>query len=360
MKNRPLVTVGMPAYNHERFIREAIVSLIEQEYENIELIIINDGSTDGTENIIKDLEDDCLNRFINFIYISQENEGVSSTLNKILNLSSGEYICFSASDDTQPNNRISCMVNFLIKHKDYDFCFAGYNNINSANSIFLTVKPTKDFDLDFEEILLKTNEYAYFNYMANIEVFKNLGGFKKNIKIEDWELALRVAFSKYKAKFIAEILYNHRFHGENTSFNYEYMKQGRLDILEQYKRHPKYNEAVEFWIDHYNRLYYYKFLNKFYSRIEAYNKENLNIIIYGNGNIGKIIASLILNSNFCFVDQSSCNDFKIFKKGEVYSKKSLFSIDFDYIIISPFYLNDNISYDLEINYNIPLAKIVKI
>lgn len=359
--NKSLITIGIPSYNHQDYIIETLQSIISQNYENIELIIIDDGSKDNSRNIIKMFEKDLKKRFVHYTYIEQENQGVSYTLNKILELAKGKYICFSASDDTQPLNRIEEMSKFLLENPNYDFCYAGYNNIRKDGSISLTVVPEEDYDITFDEALMRTRDIAYFNYMAKVDSFRKIGGFKKDIKIEDWELVLRVLSNKLKAKFISKSLYNHRFHGENTTFNYEYMKQGRLEVIADYKNYPKYKEAINFWINHYNKIYYYNFMNNFFLEIEKLNN-NFNIIIYGNGNIGKLVSKIISNSNYCFIDKLSKNTTKnsFFIKGEIYSKDSINYIKFDYIIISPFYANDNISHELINKYKIKKEKIIYI
>lgn len=358
LENEPLVTVGMPAYNHEKYIKEAILSTIEQTYKNIEFIIINDGSTDNTDKIIKELENDCKNRFVNFIYINQDNKGISYTLNKILNLAKGEYITFISSDDTQVKNKIEEGVKFFLQNPEYDFCYSGYNDIDDNSNIIKTTIPESSFELDFEETLFRVKYFSYFTYMAKVEVLKQIGGYIDKIKIEDIELALRVSFNNKKAIYLNKALYNHRLHPNNTVKKLQYMKDGMFEILDLYKKHPKYDEAIKFWTEEYKKRNYHEFINSAYSKISKYNSPSLKIIIYGHGAFGKIIESLIQDSNYCFVDQSSNKDLGEFEKGEVYSKKTLSLIDFDYIFISVLWLDVNIKYELINTYKIDSEKII--
>ena len=92
MKN-PKVSVIIPAYNHERYVGEAIRSVLDQTYREFELIIINDGSTDSTETEILRFNDDRIR------YYSQENRGLSATLNRGIELARGEFFNFLPSDD---------------------------------------------------------------------------------------------------------------------------------------------------------------------------------------------------------------------------------------------------------------------
>ncbi len=359
LENEPLVTVGMPAYNHEKYIKEAILSTIEQTYRNIEFIIINDGSTDNTDKIIKELENDCKNRFINFIYINQENRGVSYTLNKILNIAKGEYITFISSDDTQIKNRVERKIDFILNNPRYDFCYSGYNEIDDDGNILKVVNIDNSIELNFDDILFRNLDTSYIEYLAKTDVLKTIGGFIPGIKIEDVELALRVTSNNGKAIYLNETLYNHRLHENNTIKRLKYMMDGRFEVIDRYKNYSRYEEALEYWKLKYKKREYQEFLNRAYNKIVQYNNPTFKIIIYGHGAFGKIIESLIQDSNYCFVDQSSNKDLGEFEKGEVYSKKTLSLIDFDYIFISVLWLDGNIKNELEKKYKINPNKIIK-
>ena len=92
--HKPLVSCIIPSYNHGHYISECIEGLIQQRYENIELLIIDDGSTDDSKDIIETLKKDCLTRFSRFEIIHQKNQGLPVTLNRALTWSEGQY--FSA------------------------------------------------------------------------------------------------------------------------------------------------------------------------------------------------------------------------------------------------------------------------
>ena len=114
-----LISIVIPAYNHEKYIEECIESIISQTYKNIELIIINDGSTDLTAEKIQSKAKDCKRRFKKFIFIDKENEGVSKTLNKGCLKSKGKFIVFCASDDSFTHDAIKTMHDFLKSNPEY-------------------------------------------------------------------------------------------------------------------------------------------------------------------------------------------------------------------------------------------------
>ena len=111
-----MVTVGLPVYNAERFLRQAIDSILSQKDIIIELIIINDGSTDGSMEIINQYSD-----YENIkIYDDGLNKGLATRLNEIIHLSSFNYIARMDSDDISLNNRLYEQIKFLEFNKNYD------------------------------------------------------------------------------------------------------------------------------------------------------------------------------------------------------------------------------------------------
>ena len=119
MLKKDLVTVLIPAFNHEKFIEECIDSIINQTYENIELIIINDGSSDKTSERIKAKAKECKKRFKKFLFLENENMGISKTLNLGCSYANGEYISLCASDDRYVSNGIEIMHRFLKNNSSY-------------------------------------------------------------------------------------------------------------------------------------------------------------------------------------------------------------------------------------------------
>jgi glycosyltransferase involved in cell wall biosynthesis len=111
--NRPLITVLMPAYNAENYIQAAIQSVLDQSFQDFELVIVNDGSSDQTEKIILSFLDDRI-RLIN-----QENMGVAAALNKGLDVSTAPYIARFDADDICDRGRLEKQYKFMIENPDY-------------------------------------------------------------------------------------------------------------------------------------------------------------------------------------------------------------------------------------------------
>ena len=119
----PIVSVIMPAYNHEKFVGEAIESVLKQSFEDFEFIIINDGSTDNTEKVIKSYDDPRIR------YYSQENIDAPKTINRGISLAEGEYISIINSDDIYHTDRLKYLLD-VIKSDQYDFLFTDIEFIN--------------------------------------------------------------------------------------------------------------------------------------------------------------------------------------------------------------------------------------
>lgn len=112
---KPLVSIIMPAYNAERFIQEAIVSVINQSYTSWELIVVNDGSKDNTEKIAKSFFDRRI------ILISQENKGVAAARNVGLLNMQGDFFCFLDADDVLPRNSLEDRINLMLENPEFFF-----------------------------------------------------------------------------------------------------------------------------------------------------------------------------------------------------------------------------------------------
>ena len=247
MMNNSLVSVIIPAYNHENYVQDTIKSIIEQSYQNIELIVVDDGSKDSTWQKIQELQDECERRFVRVHFETKENEGTCKTLNKLLSLANGDYIYLIASDDLAKPNAIEKEVEFLVKNKDYalvvgdneiidsEGCRAYWDDnkalvYNQNEAKFLTnvayLQQSRGFNFSSEtfgtyETLYIAN-YVPNGYLIRKSIFDIIGEFTPEAPLEDFWLMLQI--SKYaKMKYLNEILFSYRWHGANQMTNLERM-----------------------------------------------------------------------------------------------------------------------------------------
>lgn len=181
MKNKePKISVIMPVYNAEKTIERAILSIINQTYNNIELILINDGSTDGTESIIKKYIEK--ENKIEIKYYFQKNSGPSIAKNLGIDMAIGEYILFVDSDDTISENYIESLV---INQKEGMLIGASYKIIEDIKRKNKNVKITnKDYyvrnEILNDLVIGKLNGFVWL-YLFNKEKMKNIY-FEKDIR----------------------------------------------------------------------------------------------------------------------------------------------------------------------------------
>lgn len=116
MNDEPLVSVVMPAYNAERTIAEAIRSVLAQTWTNWELVVVDDGSTDGTWNVIASFTDTRIRP------IRQSNTGIGGARNIALDLVRGDFMCMLDSDDVLPPDSIRARAELLMRRPEVDFC----------------------------------------------------------------------------------------------------------------------------------------------------------------------------------------------------------------------------------------------
>lgn len=239
--NNPLVSVIIPAYNHQRYVGEAITSVIEQSYSNIELIIIDDGSTDETYSIILEYQKNYAERFHRFMVVTQENMGTASTVQKLVAHARGYYVAPMASDDRMRPSMIEDLCIFLQNNPNYILA-VGDNEIIDTNSCRIgwnkkqVIVPlgtpgsyatfghflkenNPDIDFHSEQFgtyasLIKRN-YIPNGWLIRRDALRKINAFTEEAPLEDWYLHLQL--SKLGAyAYIDKILFSYRWHSTNS------------------------------------------------------------------------------------------------------------------------------------------------
>lgn len=268
---KPLVSVLIAAYNHERFIEEMMRSLIAQTYENIELIIIDDGSSDNTYKKMLGLQPECEKKFKRVVFMAQQNCGVSETSRRLLQIAEGEFIYSIASDDVAKPEAIETLVNFMINHDDYVLA-VGDNEFIDANSkrigwnkhsqnANLAQAQYKTFgaylrhahrDVDFlseqfgsYETLVQSN-YIPNGYLTRTSVQKKREQ-HTSVVLDDWFMHLQLA--KFgKMKYIDKVLFSYRQHGTNT-FKHSDLMQQMAYQTRLYEQKLVHQKGMEHWAE---------------------------------------------------------------------------------------------------------------
>lgn len=271
MENK--ISIILPAFNAESYIKTAINSVLNQTYKNFEFIIIDDGSTDNTFNKIKEIKDPRI------ILIKNENNiGLQKTLNKGLKIASGEFIARIDADDKWVNSdKLEKQINFLIKNKNYGLIGTGVIVINENNKeIFRYLNPLNDKDI--RNNILSRCPFIHSSVMFIKNAALECGGYSISTfdkHVEDYKLWLEIG-KKYK--FYNLNSYDTIYRISNTQIssknNKEQIKKS-LSLTKQYKNYyPNYFKAI---FRGYIRLFFYGYLNLFFLRaITAKIKIRLN------------------------------------------------------------------------------------
>ncbi len=203
--NNPLISVLMPVYNGEKYLREAIESILNQTLTDFEFIIINDGSTDNTEGIILSYYDSRIKYIKN-----KKNIKLIETLNKGIKVSKGKYIVRMDADDISIPDRFEKQLDFLEKNPEYGLCSGNAISIDTKNKK-ISKKWWNNNDLPIEWLLLWENPIAHPTVMLRKEILIKYNEYynKKSLHSEDYDLWCRMALHS-KLKRLDDVLLYYR------------------------------------------------------------------------------------------------------------------------------------------------------
>ena len=260
--NYPKVSVIIPVYNGEKYIAQAIESALSQAYNNIEIIVINDGSTDNSYDKI-------MPYLPSVKYIYQENKGVAAARNSGIKNSTGELIGFLDADDLWLPEKLEFQVNYLLKHQDIALVHSNQKSIyEDGVQTIAEPPPTKAMGMCFKELFLR-NQISGGSVLLRKKCLDQIGLFDERMFFgEDYELWLRMS-RFFLIGYIDRVLYLYRQHSSNMSTNWERALLGKTQVIETIlKKFPEiYQELGDSIVKH--RMYglYHKTAN-FYSYLD--------------------------------------------------------------------------------------------
>ncbi|MEZ5503144.1 MAG: glycosyltransferase [Halioglobus sp.] len=233
----------MPSYNHARFVQQTIQSVINQDYANIELIIIDDGSSDDSVNVINALAAACQARFVRFAFHHRPNRGLSATLNEALAWSTGDYFSTIASDDIMYPNKTSVLLGYLEADPDAAGVFCGCDVIDSQGTT-VGALPGINAVFNFDDVILLRHSILAPTQLLRTSCMRRVGGYRDGIYIEDWYMWLALSGAGYNLRVVAERLVGYRQHDRNSSTDAQRMFQERRAILALYASDRRYQRSL--------------------------------------------------------------------------------------------------------------------
>ncbi|MHB1314697.1 MAG: glycosyltransferase family 2 protein [Christensenellales bacterium] len=223
MDSAPLVSVRIPSYNHEKYIYDCISSVINQTYQNLEIVIVDDCSTDGTVNVIRQFNDQRIK-----LEVLKRNAGMNVAVERCMQLCSGKYAANLSSDDMWAETKLEKQVDFLEKNKEYDAVFTQVEFIGEDGNTIKDVrnKYARIFDYENRDA---SNWLRRFFYQGNClcnpsvmirrDVYQSLNyQDKRLVSMSDFDLWVRFSFD-HRLWILDEKLTKFRIRSKNGNLS---------------------------------------------------------------------------------------------------------------------------------------------
>ncbi len=236
----PEISVIIPTYNCAEYLSRAIDSVLSQSFQDFELLIIDDGSTDNTKQVVNRIKD-INNSPIRYIYMTNTGSPVKPR-NRGIYEAKGEYIAFLDHDDTWNSTKLRKQIGMFKTHSQLDLIFTDCSMRYSGSKVQKSFLATVSHFYGQIEIstfeLLKGNFIYPSTVMIKKSCLKEGFLFNENLKIkgnEDYDLWLRFS-ERYRIGCFREILCERFFHGENLSRHIDNQFLGELEVLDAFLR----------------------------------------------------------------------------------------------------------------------------
>lgn len=230
IRQQELISVIIPTYNRSATIKRAIDSVRKQTYKNIEIIVVDDGSTDLTKKIVKDLQkkDDRI-----FLYENSKNIGPAATRNRGVIFATGDYIAFQDSDDEWLPEKLEKQMDKF--HQDPEFILVYCPFLQCENGREFQI-PSKDTDKELLEgdlyfSLLEKNKIGTPVMLIEKRIFEQIGGFDEKLgAFEDWDLAIRIS-QRGKIGYVEEPLHKAYVSSGGVNSNHKNIVRACIEII---------------------------------------------------------------------------------------------------------------------------------
>lgn len=257
--DNPLVSIVIPTYNYARYLSRAIESCLLQSYKNLEIIVVDDGSTDNTRDILRDMEG-------RLLYTYQENKGVSAARNTGLEASTGAFITFLDADDYLTEDSIESRLDILMDKSDLQFVISEtYSKDVSTDKLSYRPASKKDFITDglHEALLLRRIQFATCAVFMRSLLAKRFR-FPLNISNGEDIAYFTKIFFKTKGYFLSKPTAVTCSHPESLRHNIEVIKKQGTDLIETIFNDPYYDGAIDCLRKDFTAQRYLEFFRRFY------------------------------------------------------------------------------------------------
>ncbi|SCW99232.1 MULTISPECIES: glycosyltransferase [unclassified Pseudomonas] len=234
----PLVSIVAPCYNAGKYLEEAFHSLFAQDYRNVEVIVVDDGSTDDSLAMLRQLQ-----RTYAFQLYSQENQGVSAALNHGLKYAKGTYVATPDLDDVMLPHSIRVRAQYLDEHPQVGCVGALVIYIDSDGR---TIKEQRRDHIQvhtFDDLLRNAAVIGAPTALYRMSALRDAGFYDPQLRVQDFQITLRIARQGYEIHELPICVTRYRRHPNNLSRKYRLMLKTDLQAIEPYRDHPAYQSA---------------------------------------------------------------------------------------------------------------------
>jgi glycosyltransferase involved in cell wall biosynthesis len=313
LKDFPLVSIIMPVYNRTKTVLKAINSVLNQTYPNIELIIVDDGSNDGTSELLRKLQ----KKNIILLY-NDKCQGVSKARNRALKSSKGKYISYLDSDNEWDPKYLETMIGAFLELPDADALYSG--------QLLFKKEGDEPFAIrfgSFNKSLLKNRNYIDLNCFCHTrEVYQDLGGFNEEInRYVDWDLIIRIS-ERLKIYSVPVLLSHYYFDKSDNTITTKYISHSNYNKLrknqnqlvakineEKLKNKNSLKKKVSIIIPNYDSIQYIK---KCIESLLLLNLKEVEIIVIDNTSNPEVInylKNLVLDEKIKLIENENITQF---------------------------------------------------
>ena len=252
----PLVTIVIPVYKGEDFVGQAIQSALNQTYDNIEILVINDGSPDngGSRRAVEPYLDKVK-------YFEKENGGVSSVLNLAFEIMNGEWLSWLSHDDLYYPDKVKMQIEYINKKitgldLNKTVIFSDSDFIDEfGNKIKLPTRNQITPSMSTEQLIIsniKRNSMGGCTFLIPRYAYTDIGGFSEKLRtISDFDYWYRLLFAGYQFHYIPEVLTSNRMHSQQVTYKSSDLAQKESEefheyVVKQLARSSQYRRAENF------------------------------------------------------------------------------------------------------------------
>jgi len=266
VNKNPIISVVMSVYNAEKYLDEAIQSILTQTYKDFEFIIINDGSTDKSLKIIEKYK----NQDERILLISRENKGLIASLNEGIEKARGEYIARMDADDISLPSRFEEQIEYM-RNENLDICGTSIQLFNENKLYKIWNYPRNNNDIKF--ILMFMSAFAHPTVIIKRDIFNNIK-YEDYKHAEDYKLWCDIAAYGYRMGNVDKVLLKYRYHDEQVSKKNNIEQRNKTFKISEYYLKKIGQEKILNSLNKIRNEADFNELRSLYNDIDIYRKES--------------------------------------------------------------------------------------